>query len=49
MHQTGCTGLVANLVQRKYRGDIPAYWKRQIEAAGKTPRAEAPWPSVAVG
>ncbi|MEP7207879.1 MAG: glucosidase [Casimicrobiaceae bacterium] len=26
-HQTGWTGLVANLVQRKYRDDIPAYWR----------------------
>jgi hypothetical protein len=29
MHQTGWTGLVANLVQRRYRGDIPAFWKKQ--------------------
>ena len=28
MHQTGWTGLVANLVQRKYRVDIPAFWRR---------------------
>ena len=28
-HQTGWTGLVANLVQRKYRSDIPAYWREQ--------------------
>ena len=27
MHQTGWTGLVANLVQRKYRVDIPAFWR----------------------
>lgn len=27
MHQTGWTGLVANLVSRKYRDDIPAYWR----------------------
>ena len=27
MHQTGWTGLVANLVERRYRVDIPAYWK----------------------
>jgi hypothetical protein len=32
MHQNGWTGLVANLVQRKYRGDIPVYWREQ--AAG---------------
>lgn len=29
MHQTGWTGLVANLVQRRYRADIPEFWKRQ--------------------
>jgi hypothetical protein len=29
MHQTGWTGLVANLVQRGYRKDIPKYWRRQ--------------------
>jgi len=29
MHQTGWTGLVANLVQRRYRNDIPAFWKGQ--------------------
>jgi hypothetical protein len=28
MHQTGWTGLVANLVQRRYRVDIPAYWRQ---------------------
>ena len=27
MHQTGWTGLIANLVERRYRVDIPAYWK----------------------
>jgi hypothetical protein len=29
MHQTGWTGLVANLMQRRYRIDIPAFWKEQ--------------------
>ena len=29
MHQTGWTGLVANLVQRRYRSDIPAFWKKR--------------------
>ena len=33
MHQNGWTGLVANLVQRKYRTDIPAYWRRESMAA----------------
>jgi hypothetical protein len=32
MHQTGWTGLVANLVQRRYRADIPEFWKRQATA-----------------
>ncbi|WP_455210192.1 hypothetical protein, partial [Kaarinaea lacus] len=27
-HQTGWTGLIANLVMRKYRRDIPEYWRR---------------------
>ena len=28
-HQTGWTGLIANLVLRHYRKDIPAYWSSQ--------------------
>lgn len=28
-HQTGWTGLLANLVMRRYRQDIPEYWSRQ--------------------
>ena len=35
MHQTGWTGLVANLVQRRYRSDIPAYWKQQVASERK--------------
>jgi hypothetical protein len=31
-HQTGWTGLVANLVPRKYRVDIPAFWREQEHA-----------------
>ncbi len=27
-HQTGWTGLIANLVQRHYRADVPAFWRR---------------------
>ena len=27
-HQTGWTGLIANLVMRKYRRDIPEFWRR---------------------
>ena len=30
-HQTGWTGLVANLVQRRHRRDIPAYWRARRE------------------
>jgi hypothetical protein len=28
-HQTGWTGLLANLVMRRYRRDIPEFWTRQ--------------------
>jgi hypothetical protein len=37
MHQTGWTGLIANLVLRPYRRDIPMYWRkrRQGELANK--------------
>jgi hypothetical protein len=31
-HQTGWTGLLANLVMRRYRKDIPIYWSRRHEA-----------------
>jgi hypothetical protein len=45
MHQSGWTGLVANLVQRKYRSDIPEYWKARArgtrrEAREKEKRSE---------
>jgi hypothetical protein len=29
-HQTGWTGLIANLVMRGHRKDIPEYWSRQL-------------------
>jgi hypothetical protein len=32
MHQTGWTGLVANLVHRIYRRDIPEYWRDRVAA-----------------
>lgn len=32
-HQTGWTGLVANLVQRSYRKDIPMFWRQQPRIA----------------
>jgi hypothetical protein len=32
MHQTGWTGLVANLVLRHYRPDIPTYRKKRMQA-----------------
>jgi len=35
MHQTGWTGLIANLIQRQYRTDIPGYW-RDIATAPST-------------
>ncbi|MGD8594835.1 MAG: glucosidase [Gammaproteobacteria bacterium] len=28
-HQTGWTGLIANLVMRKYRRDIPEFWRKR--------------------
>jgi hypothetical protein len=34
-HQTGWSGLVANLVMRRYRQDVPDYWKRQRTAMTK--------------
>jgi hypothetical protein len=37
MHQTGWTGLIANLVQRRYRADIPEFWKKQQAVGGKKP------------
>jgi hypothetical protein len=42
MHQTGWTGLVANLVQRRYRSDIPMYWKAQARGARHEARADTP-------
>ena len=43
MHQTGWTGLVANLVERKYRRDIPRFWKeRDALAQASTVPAGAP-------
>lgn len=32
-HQTGWTGLIANLVMRRYRRDIPAYWRERSTPA----------------
>ncbi len=40
-HQTGWTGLVANLVMRRYRQDIPEYWRSRL-AGERTPRETAP-------
>ncbi len=31
-HQTGWTGLVANLIMRRYRKDIPQFWREQPAA-----------------
>jgi hypothetical protein len=41
MHQTGWTGLVANLVQRHYRRDIPTYWRAQAQGARHEVRGQA--------
>ena len=43
MHQTGWTGLVANLVQRKYREAVPAYWRHELGIAdGVSKKKRAP-------
>jgi hypothetical protein len=34
MHQTGWTGLVANLVERRYREEIPLFWQNQPRERG---------------
>jgi hypothetical protein len=39
-HQTGLTGLLAILVMRRYRKDIPEFWSRRSAAAGHA--AEGP-------
>ena len=41
MHQTGWTGLVANLVQRKYREAVPTYWKQHTAPAPSAAKREA--------
>jgi hypothetical protein len=41
MHQTGWTGLVANLVQRRYRTDIPTFWKEQAPKPTARKKSEA--------
>jgi len=33
MHQTGWTGLLANLVTRRYRKEIPVFWRERIKPA----------------
>ena len=37
-HQTGWTGLLANLVMRRYRKDIPEFWSRQSVATNAASR-----------
>ena len=41
MHQTGWTGLVANLVERRYRRDIPMFWKKQMGKAHSPAKPKA--------
>jgi hypothetical protein len=41
MHQTGWTGLIANLVQRRYREDIPSFWRDHAGAAPDDPTTPA--------
>jgi hypothetical protein len=38
-HQTGWTGLLANLVMRRYRKDIPEFWSRQSVTVNAASRA----------
>jgi hypothetical protein len=40
-HQTGWTGLVANLVFRRYRADIPEFWRGRAPDVAEAPRAAA--------
>jgi hypothetical protein len=51
-HQTGWTGLIANLVMRRYRRDIPHYWSRRMAAAAgagtPAPVPAAPVPAAPV-
>ncbi len=43
-HQTGWTGLLANLVMRRYRRDIPAYWSQRMAT-----RRDSPLPPAGEG
>ena len=36
-HQTGWTGLLANLVQRRYRPDVPDYWRGRSSKERRAP------------
>jgi hypothetical protein len=40
-HQTGWSGLIANLVMRRYRKDIPEYWRAQRRAVPPAGVAQA--------
>jgi len=40
-HQTGWTGLLANLVMRRYRKDIPEFWSRQSATGHAAAQARA--------
>jgi len=46
-HQTGWTGLIANLVMRRYRKDIPAYWTRRSNPARRRPEGMSDHASAA--
>lgn len=37
-HQTGWTGLLANLVMRRYRKDIPEFWSCRAAALAGAPK-----------
>jgi hypothetical protein len=38
-HQTGWTGLIANLVMRRHRREIPEFWRSQEAGGRSAPRA----------
>ncbi|MDS4019454.1 MAG: glucosidase [Candidatus Competibacter sp.] len=44
-HQTGWTGLLANLVMRRYRQEIPAYWSQRM-ATDNSPHPVGEGPGV---